>query len=539
MQKEIPTLECDVAVIGGSFGGVAAALAAAEAGATVILTEATRWIGGQVTSQAVAPLDEHPLVESVSATRGYTTFRQAVRQAYIERYWEPLWERFQTGSQRGSQALPVMPDGKPLNPGNGWVSRLCFEPRVGLEVLQKMTAPYIENGRLRIFTQTKPVGCMGDPTHIQAVQVRQQGKEFLIRATHFLDATDAGDLLPLAGVPYVTGAEAREDTGEADASPDGPHPERIQSLTFCFLVEYCPGEDHTIRKPRGYEHFRERQPYSLTLYNREGKAIPYRFFDGWPEAPLPFWTYRRVFDADLLTAGRGRDMALINWHGNDYHWANPIDQPPARAAAILDEARRLSLGFLYWLQTEVRRDDGTGYGYPELRLAKEALGTRSGLAMAPYLREARRIRGRTRITAQDILVETNPGRQQAAFPDSVGIGWYAMDLHPAVGDSKSMYAPTLPFQIPLGALIPLECDNLLAACKNINTTHLSNGAYRLQPVEWSIGEAAGWLAAYCIAQGLSPAAVHANPEKLRDFQAELQRRGVAIAWPQAALDSLA
>ena len=61
-----------------------------------------------------------------------------------------------------------------------------------------------------------------------------------------------------------------------------------------------------------------------------------------------------------------------------------------------------------------------------------------------------------------------------------------------------MYAPTLPFQIPLGALIPIECDNLLAACKNINTTHLSNGAYRLQPVEWSIGEAAGSLAAYCV-----------------------------------------
>jgi hypothetical protein len=523
MQNDLPILECDIAILGGSLGGVAAALAAAEAGVSVILTESTPWIGGQVTSQAVAPLDEHALIETVSPTRGYTAFRQAVRRAYQERY----------------QAPAVMADGKPLNPGNGWVSRLCFEPRVGLQVLQAMLAAHVESGRVRIFTQTRLLACQGDPTHVETVQVARLGKAFSIRAGYFLDATDCGDLLPLAGVPYVTGAEAQEDTGEADASRDGPHPERIQSLTFCFVVEFCPGESHIIRKPRGYERFRRRQPYSLTLYNREGKAIPYRFFDGSAEVPLPFWTYRRVFDANLLTPGGERnDLALINWHGNDYHWASPIDQPPARAAAILDEARRLSLGFLYWLQTEVPRDDGSGYGYPELRLAKEALGTRSGLAMAPYVREARRIRGLYRITAQDILVETNPGRDQASFPDSVGIGWYAMDLHPAVGDSRSMYAPTLPFQIPLGALIPLECDNLIAACKNINTTHLSNGAYRLQPVEWSIGEAAGALAAYCLARGVHPSSVRADAAMLAAFQSVLQARGVAISWPQAALDSL-
>ncbi|PTQ57378.1 MAG: hypothetical protein BSOLF_1694 [Candidatus Carbobacillus altaicus] len=32
----------------------------------------------------------------------------------------------------------------------------------------------------------------------------------------------------------------------------------------------------------------------------------------------------------------------------------------------LNEARELSLSFLYWLQTETPRDEG-GYGYPELK----------------------------------------------------------------------------------------------------------------------------------------------------------------------------
>ena len=47
-------LSADVVIIGGGFGGVAAALAAARNGQRVILTEETDWIGGQVTSQARA-----------------------------------------------------------------------------------------------------------------------------------------------------------------------------------------------------------------------------------------------------------------------------------------------------------------------------------------------------------------------------------------------------------------------------------------------------------------------------------------------------
>ncbi len=516
-------LACDVAVIGGSLGGVAAALAAVESGATVILTEATGWIGGQVTSQAVSALDEHPLVEDVQSTRNYGLFRQKVREHYQHIYDVPI---------RGT-------DGRWLNPGGGWVSDLCFEPKVGLKVLEDMLRPHRLNGRLKVLTWTKPVGCSTSEGHIQSVRVQRRGQSAEIYASIFLDATDTGEVLPLANIPYVTGAEAKEDTGEADASPDGPHPERIQSFTYCYIVEFCPREDHTIRKPRGYEIFRERQPYSLTLFNRAGEARNFNFFAATPESPLPFWTYRRVFDSGSLRIGTGgRDYALINWHGNDYHWASPIDQPIEAQAAILDEARRLSLGFLYWLQTEVKRDDGLGLGYPELRLAREAVGTRSGLAMAPYWRESRRIRGLRRVVAEDILAAANPGKDQIVFPDSVGIGWYSMDLHPAVGDNSTMFAPTLPFQIPLGALIPQASDNLLASCKNIATTHLSNGAYRLHPVEWSIGEAAGSLAAFCLANGINPHQVHSNADLTGHFQDFLKRRGVQISWPQEALDRL-
>ena len=70
-----------VAVIGGGFGGVAAALAALRQGARVVLTEETDWIGGQVTSQAVPP-DEHPWIETHGRTRAYRQYRLAIREYY-------------------------------------------------------------------------------------------------------------------------------------------------------------------------------------------------------------------------------------------------------------------------------------------------------------------------------------------------------------------------------------------------------------------------------------------------------------------------
>ena len=63
-------------------------------------------------------------------------------------------------------------------------------------------------------------------------------------------------------------------------------------------------------------------------------------------------------------------------------------------------------------------------------------------------------------------------------------------------------------------------------------THITNGCYRLHPVEWNVGEAAGALAAHCLERGLTPREVRNTPGRLADFQRELaQRLGVLLAWP--------
>ncbi len=312
-----------------------------------------------------------------------------------------------------------------------------------------------------------------------------------------------------------------------------PEPRMIQGFTYCFAAEFCEGESHIIEKPRDYERMRDEQPYTLVLKHKDGSPRPFKMFAP-GEVGLPFWTYRRLLSAQLLDPhGKHglRDLALINWNSNDYHWRSIIDMPAAVRHEILDEAKRLSLGFLYWLQTECPRDEG-GFGYPELELRPDVMGTEDGLSMAPYTRESRRIIALKRIVAHEILAASRPGVKQAAFDDSVGVGWYPMDLHPAVGNSKSMFEPTLPFQIPLGALIPIKTQNLIAANKNIGTTHLSNGSYRLHPVEWNIGESAGALAAMCCEAGVTPGAVRESPALFAKLQDRLRERGVPLSWEE-------
>jgi hypothetical protein len=75
-------------------------------------------------------------------------------------------------------------------------------------------------------------------------------------------------------------------------------------------------------------------------------------------------------------------------------------------------------------------------------------------------------------------------------------------------------------------------ENLLPACKNLGTTHITNGCYRLHPVEWNIGEASGVIAAEAIRLGETPRAIRNSPEKLAAFQSILRKQGFQLSWPR-------
>lgn len=498
-------LKHDIAIIGASMGGVAATIA--STGRDVILVAAHDWIGGQMTAQGVSALDEHPYIEQFGGTHTYNNMRQKIRQYYIDNYNAP----------------EVMSDDQPLNPGNGWVSNLCFEPKVGLQILRDMMPDSVH-----MLVGYEAVSADVDDHTVNAVIVENvDGEQVRIEAQYFLDATDTGDLLPMTDTAYITGAESYEYTLEPDA-PEEMRPDEVQSFTYCFAIEYHPDEDHTIEKPDNYETMRDEQPYSLILQDKEGNPRPFRMFAiEYTQGNLPFWTYRRIIDGSLLG---GRDLALINWHGNDYYGGNILDASKDEKERILAEAKQLAMGFLYWLQTECPRDEG-GVGYPECKLIPEVMGTDDGLSKEPYIRESHRIKGMTRIVETDISAHNQVHARSVNFYDSVGIGWYALDLHPCVGNKNvSMFSPTKPFQIPLRALIPEQTKNLIPACKNIGTTHLTNGAYRLHPIEWNIGESAMLLALYCVDNETTPHHVSSTMRDCVRLQYQMINYGIPITW---------
>ena len=499
------------------------------------MTEPTDWIGGQVTSQAVPP-DEHPWIESFGCTRTYRAFRDGVRAYYRDHY--PL-----TAEARANPRL---------NPGNGWVSRLCHEPRVALAVLEQMLSPHVSGGRLRVLLEHEPVEVAVNGDRVEAVTVRDRrsDRRRTLTAPYFVDATELGDLLALTRTEHVVGAEARSETGEPHAA-EAAAPGNQQAVTCCFAMDYLEGEDHTIDRPEEYAFWRDYVPAMKPAW--AGKLFGWDstdpislkprglMFDPTMKAPgTNLWAYRRIADpANFLPGTYPGGISLVNWPQNDYWLAPLIGVPPAEAETHVKRAKQLSLSLVHWMQTEAPRPDG-GTGWKGLRLRPDIVGTADGLAKHPYIREARRIRAEFTVTENHVGTEarlqaTGKPREDvtaAVFADSVGVGAYRIDLHPSTGGENYIDLSSLPFQIPLGALLPRRVENLLPAAKNMGTTHVTNGAYRLHPVEWNIGEAVGALVAYCLRTKEPPRQVRRDAKRLAEFQAVLRNAGVELEWPR-------
>lgn len=530
-------IQADIAIIGGGLGGVSAALAALRAGKRVVMSEQYDWLGGQLTSQAV-PADEHTWIEQFGASASYRELRDGIRDVYRRTY--PLSERARAERH--------------LNPGAGLVSRICAEPGVAASVIDALLAPHLSAGRLTLLRRMIPVGADVDGDRVRSVELAHLDTDERVRVTaeYVVDATETGDLLPLTGTEYVVGAESRAMTGEPSAR-DEYEPGNVQALSWCFVIDHVSGADNTIERPAEYDYWASYQPdfwgapmLSLTGPHPRTLELETRTFtptiDDDPFARIAdqragggdeeLWIFRRILSRKVLAEGfLDSDIVLVNWPMIDYLDGSIIDTDDA--AVHLERARQLSLSMLYWLQTEAPRPDG-GKGWPGLRLRPDVTGTPDGLAQAPYIRESRRIVAEFTVTENHLSVAARGDAQPATFDDSVGVGMYRIDLHPSTGGDNYIDVPSVPFEIPLGSLLPVRMQNLLPAGKNVGTTHITNGAFRLHPVEWAIGEAAGWLAAFCLDRAVDPRAVRGTPSLLEEFQSLLTRRGVELHWPDVS-----
>jgi hypothetical protein len=511
---------CDILVVGGGMGGVAAAWAAARRGHNVCLLEETDWLGGQMTSQGVAALDEHEHIEAFGGTRSYYKLCETIRTYY----------RNFTDRPAGNEVL---------NPGRCWVSRLAFEPKVALNAIDELLSPERDSGRLQVFLRTKVTAAQTDGDRVVRITATNldNGDNAQFTFQYVLDATELGDLLPLTGTEYVVGAESMSQTSEPHAQPDEAKPHVVQSCTYTFALERRPeDENHRMSAPERYEHYSDHQPYGLRIHVHGGEIygettgwLDYQVFEPTPGTKGPLWEYRRLVEAAQFPNHYEHDVTMFNWPGSDYRDEPLVDQSAETLATILQDAKRVGLGFAYWLQTDAPNPAGEE-GFSNLLLQPNIMGSDDGLGKHPYIRECRRIQALKTVIEQEVAVAYQTGPRAAHFKDSVGIGWYPIDIHQVSQDEVGTSTRTKPFQIPLGALIPTRMENLIAANKNIGTTHITNGCYRLHPVEWNVGEAAGLVAAFAIEQRETPKTIREDATLLGSFQKEVVAEGVPLCW---------
>ncbi|MBU6414477.1 MAG: FAD-dependent oxidoreductase [Planctomycetes bacterium] len=543
----MPASQCDILIIGATTGGVAAALSIARLGRSCIMVGSSDWLGGQLTSQAVPP-DENQWIETVGGTTTYQTFREGVREHY----------------RRDPRLVPSLRAEKHLNPGRGWVSRLCFEPVAGERVLRHMLSPFITKGLVRTIEHCVPTAASTRGETIEHVTFTdlRDGTQHQIAARIILDATDLGDLYPLADIEHAIGAECKSVYGELHARDGASDALDQQPISWCFALEHEPGADHRIRKPAAYDFWRTYVPehiddencgwpgplFSWVIPAHEPSNSRTLNMIPWPDKPKngawELWRYRRIRDRGALSAlaNPPSDVCLVNWVQMDY-WRKPLlGVTPDQANVALREAKEQSTALLYWMQTEAPRHDGKGAGYPGLKLCGDPLGTSDGFAREAYIREPRRLLARQmmhegHLGTEQRTLEGRPNMDATEFgcgepfTDSIGIGHYRIDLHPSCSGRGSVYVPAAPYRIPLGSLLPIRIRNVIAAGKAIGVTHVVNGATRMHHSEWNIGESAGALAAFCLQRGFEPHQVHDLGERVQEYQQLLTSLGVRIAWP--------
>jgi hypothetical protein len=256
-------------------------------------------------------------------------------------------------------------------------------------------------------------------------------------------------------------------------------------------------------------------------------------------------------------------VALINWNpGNDFDGncgpdgCSIIDKPPQVVARVIQRAKQFALGFLYWLQNEVPRDNETsaqydgsmsssGFGYPNLMLRKDITQTDDGLSVAPYIREGRRLHSLVMVKEQDaqspVQIGTNDEfrryRSLKTYTDSLGLARYDFDIHPAeaCGNFNITIFPGSA-QVALGSLVPQQpvYGFLVGGAKSIGSTHIANPVYRVHSSEWNVGIAAGAAAAFSVLEGMEARDLffEAEPKpKLRKLQlAIINGDGGGIYW---------
>jgi hypothetical protein len=442
-QKIIVT---DVLVIGGGTGGTAAGIQSARQGAKTVIVEPTPWLGGMISAAGVSAIDgNHNLPSGL-----WAEFRNHIYKVY----------------------------GGPRAVATGWVSNTLFEPHVADSIFKLLAA---QEKSLSVYHNYSFQSLQKSGAKISSASFRNKknGETITVRAKVFIDATELGDVMKAAGAGYDLGMEAGSLTGENVGIESSNN--IVQDLTYvATLKDYGPGTDRTIAKPANYD------PAEF-----DGACTNY-YIDKTRKAP-------NVDAQKMLDYGKlPNKKYMINWpgYGNDTY-LNIVEMDEPQREKELIKAKETTLRFVYFIQQQL--------GFKNLGLADDEFPTADKLALMPYHREGRRLKGLVRLTMRHIAEPFTYGTP--LFRTGISVGDYPIDHHHkknAEAPQHLEFYPIPSFSVPLGALIPQTVNNLVVAEKGISVSNVANGTTRLQPCVLLTGQAAGMLAALSSKQGLAP-----------------------------------
>jgi hypothetical protein len=346
----------------------------------------------------------------------------------------------------------------------GWVSNTCFEPHVADSIFKAWAA---REETLTVFYGYHFDHVIKENNRVTGAVFNNADNERLdVKAKIVIDATELGDVFADAGADYDLGMDDPAETGEEEAVQKN---DIIQDMTWsAILKDYGPGTDKTIPRPAGYDAKR----YYCCNTDAPCKGKP------WNGNTQKMLDYARL----------PNNKYMLNWpyHGNDMY-LNVVEDDYATRMKNYALARQQTLGFLYFIQTKL--------GMKTIGLADDELD--HGLALIPYNREGRRVKGVARFTMNHIK---NP-YAYTLYRTGIAVGDYPVDHHHAQfpGKVPVIHFPSIPsFAIPLGCLVPRNIEGLIVCEKGISVTNIVNGCTRLQPVVLLTGQAAGTLAALSV-----------------------------------------
>lgn len=520
----------DVVVYGGTSGGIAAAVTAAQRGHAVVLIEPSSRLGGMTTNG----LGATDMWEKDKVGGFAREFYAAIYAHYAT---AEAW-RHETRDEYRPKHRDALAEDLKL--------QFFFEPSVALKILEArlhQAGVVVWRGeRLR-----RPDGARKSGNRLTAIEL-ESGRR--VEGRVFIDASYEGDLLAAAGVSYFVGREARQDFEEAlagirylppartahldpfrvrgDAGSgllpgikaeapgvEGAGDHRVQAYTFRVCLTDVPENRRPISRPENYD------PLRYELLARHLALHPHQTVG--PQlfklTPMP----------NRKTDSNNQGVFSTDFVGASYAWAEATYEERAR---LWREHRDYVQGFFWFLQNDERvpaqaREQARRWG-----LARDEFVESDNWPVQLYVREARRMRGEYVVTERDCTGERS-------VDDPVALGAYALDSHQVtyfvdaegrLRGEGAFWREVPAYGISRRALLPREeeCANLLVpVC--VSATHVAYGSLRMEPVFMMLGQAAALLASRALEENV---AVQRVPyDELRPL---LEGAGLPLRAPEAA-----